>query len=83
MTKILCDFFDWIGSLLNSLLPNLTTNGVSNISDSVAFFVKLIGAADYLFPVSTLFQVIGIVVAYKLFMMGLWLVNWLIRTIRG
>lgn len=83
MTKIFCGFFDFIGDLLNSLLPTLNGTGTQQISDGVVFFVKLISAADYLFPVSTLFQVIGIVIAYKTFMMALWVVNWVIRTVRG
>lgn len=83
MTDTICGFFDLVGNLINSLLPTLNGTGTSQILSAVAFFVKLISAANYLFPVDTLFEVIGIVVSYKLFMMGLWVANWVIRTVRG
>lgn len=83
MTDLLCGFFDLIGDLLNSLLPSMPTNGAGSISSAIAFFVNLIGAANYLFPVSTLFEAIGILMVYKVFNMSVWIVNWVIRTVRG
>jgi hypothetical protein len=83
MTDILCGFFDMIGNFISSVLPDLSNSGISQISDSVKFFANLIGAANYLFPVSTLFEIMGIFIAFKIYTMGLWFFGWLIRTIRG
>lgn len=83
MQNIICGFFDLIGSFLDSLLPNMSSNGFSQITDALTFFVSLISGADYLFPVSTLFQVIGIVMSYKVFMFSTWIANKVITLIRG
>lgn len=81
MTKIICNFLDFLGNSLNFLLPSISDTGVSQVSDAVLFFVKFISAADYLFPVSTLFTVIGIVVSYKLFMVSWWVINWILKAV--
>lgn len=83
MQNIICGFFDLIGSLLNALLPNMNTDGMTNISEAIVYFVNLISVADYLIPVSTIFQVTGIVMSYKLFMFSTWVANKVITLIRG
>jgi hypothetical protein len=72
-----------IGSFINSVLPTLSNTGVSQISDAISFFANLIGAANYLFPVDTLFEIMGIYISIKTFLMGMWLFNWIVRTVRG
>ena len=83
MTDILIGFFDMIGSFINSVLPTLDNSGVSQISDAITFFANLIGAANYLIPVSTIFEITGILISYKLYLMGLWLFSWIVKTVRG
>ncbi|AQR93357.1 hypothetical protein [Clostridium saccharoperbutylacetonicum] len=88
MTDLICGILDFIGNLLNSLLPNFSGNtGISQISEAIVFFVKLISVGNYLFPVDTLFEVIGILVSYKIFMFGLWLFsyvfNLIVKIVRG
>lgn len=83
MQNIFIGFFDAVGGLLKTLLPNLNNSGTGEISGAVQFIVKFIAGADYLFPVTTLFQITGIVVGYHIFLMGVWLVNWVIKLIRG
>lgn len=83
MTSILVGFFTWIGNILNSTLPNLNSGGTSNVSSAVAYVVQLISVADYLIPVDTIFEITGLVISYKIAMMAWYVVNWIIRTIRG
>lgn len=83
MQSLLIGFFDAIGFLINKLLPDLSNSGLSGAGDSINTIVKFIAGADYFFPVETLFQVTALVVGYHLFIMGLWLFNWIIKLIRG
>jgi hypothetical protein len=83
LQNILIGFLDFVKSFLNTVLPNLNSGGTQNISDAVKYMITFISAANYLFPVTTLFTVIGIVMAYKIFMMALWVVNKVIKLIRG
>lgn len=83
MTNILCSFFDFIGNLLNTLLPNMNISGLDNISSAISYIVAFISASDYLFPVTTLFQITGIVLAYRVYLFGVWVFNWIVRTVRG
>lgn len=83
MTNILIGLFDFLAMLLNNLLPNFSGSGTSEISSSISFFVKTISLANYLIPVNTIFTVTGLVIGYKLIMLGIWVANWVIRTVRG
>ncbi len=83
MQNLLIGFFDAIGNFLNSILPNLGDSGLSGVSDSIQTIVKFIAGADYFIPVETIFQITGIVMGYYVFVIGLWVFNWVVKLIRG
>jgi hypothetical protein len=83
MQNIIIGFFDLLGELLDSLLPHMSSNGITQITDAVQFFINLISASNYLFPVTTAFTITGIVMGYKVFMFGWWIVSKVIDLIRG
>lgn len=83
MQSILIGFFDAIGYFINILLPNFAGDGLNGASESIQTVVTFIAGADYFFPVETLFYITGLVVSYHLFMMGLWLFNWVVKLLRG
>ncbi|MNN67895.1 hypothetical protein D3C81_1835560 [compost metagenome] len=82
MTNILIGLLDFLSMILNGL-PSFSGAGTSEIGNAVLYMVKFISFANYLIPVDTILQVTMIVVGYKLTMMGIWLVNWVIHVIRG
>lgn len=83
MQGILIGLFDAIGFLINKLLPNFAGDGLASVGDSVQTVVVFIAGADYFFPVETLFQITALVVSYHVFIMGMWLFNWVVKIIRG
>ena len=83
MTNIIIGLLDFLSMLLNTMLPDFNTEGIGQISTSITYFVQTISLANYLIPVNTIFVVTGLVVGYKILMFGVWIVNWIIRTVRG
>lgn len=83
MTDIIIGLIDFLAFLLDKIIPNFNVGGTSEISSAITFFVKTISLANYLVPVDTIFTVTGLVIGYKLIMFGVWIANWIIRTVRG
>lgn len=83
MTNIIIGFLDFTANLLNILLPNFNTGGTNEISNAVSYMAQTISLANYLIPVNTIFAVTSLVVGYKLIMLGVWVFNWIVRTVRG
>jgi len=83
MTNIIIGLLDFLALLLNKFLPSFNSSGTSEISTSITYFAQTIALANYLIPVNTIFTVTGLVIGYKLIMLGVWVANWIIRTVRG
>lgn len=83
MTNIIIGLLDFLAFLLDKFLPSFNGSGMSEISSSVTYFVQIVSLANYLIPVNTIFVVTGLVMGYKLIMFGVWVANWIIRTVRG
>jgi hypothetical protein len=83
LTNIIICLLDFLSFLLNKFLPNFNSGGTNEISNSITYFVQTISLANYLIPVNTIFTVTGLVIGYKLIMLGIWVANWIIRTVRG
>ena len=81
MTDIIVGLFSHIHGFIDGILPVMGSDGVSNIPLAVTYFVHIIEASDYFFPVSTLFTVIGIMMAYRISMFAWFCINWVIRII--
>jgi len=79
-TFILTIFSSFVGFLL-SLLP--TGSLPVAISTAFNYFVGILSAFTYVFPVVTLFQAFALVIAVDLAILVWHFINWVIRKIPG
>ena len=82
MTGILVSMFSSIRSFVDGALPVMGSGGdTANITSAIGYFVQFISMGDYFFPVSILFTVIGIMMAYRIAMFLWFCINWVLRFI--
>lgn len=70
---------DIFGSMLN-LLPSFNAD-TDSMSTSITTMLNLVNGASILVPVKDIFIIISLVVGYRTFMFGVWILNWIIRRI--
>jgi hypothetical protein len=81
MTGIIVGMFNAIKGFLGSVLPTMSSSGTANITSAIGYFVQFIGLGNYFFPVTTLFAVMGLMMAYRLALFLWFCVNWVLRFI--
>jgi len=81
---ILTIILDLLFNFVNFLLGNLPLGDIpTGITDALAYFVGVMNTFNYFFPISTLFQVLSITVAFELGVFIYHFSMWLYRLIRG
>lgn len=72
--------FNFFGYLID-LIPTIDIQGLTTLSSAINYMAKLVAGASILVPVTDIFLIISIAVSYKIFLFGVFVINWIIRRV--
>jgi len=81
MTNVIVGFFNALKGFFNTVIPSMNGDFTGNVASGITWMANLINASDFLIPVSDIFAILIIVVGIKLFIFGVFCVNWVLRFI--
>lgn len=80
MQELILSIIDFLISMVN-FFPTLPTENMENISSSVTYILDLLGRANFLIPVPDLLLIITIIVGFRVTLLTIFVINWVIRRI--
>lgn len=83
MQEFFISLFNGIIGLLNDIVPDFNSDGASQVSSGIDTILDYIDKMNYFFPMKDLFIILGIIIAIMMSRFVLFLVNWVIKRIRG
>ena len=83
MTSIILSLIKFIKGFSSFLLPEklFAEDIFTNFSEYVDFFTDFIAAANFIIPLHTVFQALGLIVVLKVVKFYMFFVNWFIRSV--
>ncbi|MEY8357325.1 hypothetical protein AALB39_28835 [Lachnospiraceae bacterium 54-53] len=83
MTDIIIAVLNFFSSIVESSFPALTADNsiISQVQAAVTAVSGFIAKVNFLVPIDTVFQILGLIVVFKVGKFGVFVVNWVIRRI--
>jgi len=80
MESIFIKVFGFFDVILSSM-PTFEVEFIDTMIDSIQYIANLVYGASILIPVTDIFIILTIIIAYRMFFVGLFIANWIIRRI--
>lgn len=82
MTSIILSLIKFIKGFSSFLLPDklFAADLFTNFAEYIDFFTDFIAAANFIIPLHTVFNALGLIVTFKVVKFTIFVVNWLIRS---
>ena len=83
MTGIIVSVIDWLTSVVNAIIPDLSVSDsfLSNVADALELVIDFVAKVNFLIPIPTILLVMSIVYTFKYSKFIVFCVNWVIRRI--
>lgn len=83
MTELINNFIDFVVELVMFVVPEITLapDIISNIGEYMEIAIDILKKVNFLIPVPLIFQIVGLIVTFKVLSVAIWGTNWVIKRI--